>query len=184
MSNLLDLSIILTSPPVGSQPGTIASVTLQCNTLGLMHSADLLIDPFDGVADLRARVLRAVGDPAQRFAEDGLRVLRAARFVATLEVTLDPTTQSAIEPSLFARRKPKKASPIAGKTNIQSAFRKSDKETTYCVSVGRSPPSVLKIIFKSYRGRCFVGPTTIAFSWTREEIRCSCTSRMGVSSPK
>jgi len=66
---------------------------------------DRLIDPFDGIVDLRARVLRAVGDPALRFAEDGLRVLRAARFVATLEVTLDPQTASAIEPSLASFRK-------------------------------------------------------------------------------
>ncbi|HYQ46172.1 MAG TPA: HD domain-containing protein [Polyangiaceae bacterium] len=66
---------------------------------------DRLIDPFGGSVDLRARVLRAVGDPALRFAEDGLRVLRAARFVATLEVTLDPKTASAIEPSLGSYRK-------------------------------------------------------------------------------
>src|SRR6185369_15542912 len=41
--------------------------------------ADRLIDPFDGLADLKRRVLRAVGTPSERFAEDGLRVLRAAR---------------------------------------------------------------------------------------------------------
>ena len=52
-----------------------------------------LIDPFDGLGDLAKRVLRAVGDPAERFAEDGLRVLRAARFVATLDVSLDPGTE-------------------------------------------------------------------------------------------
>ena len=54
---------------------------------------------------VHTRVLRAVGDPAQRFAEDGLRVLRAARFVATLDVSLDPATASAIEPSLNSYRK-------------------------------------------------------------------------------
>ncbi len=66
---------------------------------------DQLIDPFDGTADLRARLLRAVGDPGQRFAEDGLRVLRAARFVATLEVELEAETASAIAPSLDSYRK-------------------------------------------------------------------------------
>jgi tRNA nucleotidyltransferase (CCA-adding enzyme) len=65
---------------------------------------DQLIDPFSGLVDLRARVLRAVGDPAERFREDGLRVLRAARFVATLEVELDPATAQAIEPSLDSYR--------------------------------------------------------------------------------
>jgi tRNA nucleotidyltransferase (CCA-adding enzyme) len=67
--------------------------------------ADRLIDPFDGLRDLERMLLRAVGDPAARFAEDGLRVLRAARFVATLEVELDPETERAIEPSLVSYRK-------------------------------------------------------------------------------
>jgi tRNA nucleotidyltransferase (CCA-adding enzyme) len=66
---------------------------------------DRLIDPFGGLADLETRTLRAVGDPAARFAEDGLRVLRAARFVATLEVTLEAETERAIEPSLASYAK-------------------------------------------------------------------------------
>jgi tRNA nucleotidyltransferase (CCA-adding enzyme) len=66
---------------------------------------DRLIDPFHGIRDLAARTLRAVGNPAERFAEDGLRVLRAARFVATLEVVLDPATAGAIAPSLDSYRK-------------------------------------------------------------------------------
>ncbi|WP_437907516.1 HD domain-containing protein [Sorangium sp. So ce327] len=55
-----------------------------------------LIDPFGGRSDLEAKVIRAVGDPGERFAEDGLRVLRAARFAATLEGTLDPETERAM----------------------------------------------------------------------------------------
>ncbi|MCC6556112.1 MAG: HD domain-containing protein [Polyangiaceae bacterium] len=55
-----------------------------------------LIDPFNGRADLEARVVRAVGDPAERFAEDGLRVLRAARFAATLECGIDAETERAM----------------------------------------------------------------------------------------
>jgi tRNA nucleotidyltransferase (CCA-adding enzyme) len=64
-----------------------------------------LIDPFDGRGDLERGVLRAVGDPLARFSEDGLRVLRAARFVATLELTLDPATEAAIAPTLDTYRK-------------------------------------------------------------------------------
>ena len=64
-----------------------------------------VIDPFEGRKDLSARVLRAVGDPVERFSEDGLRVLRAARFVATLEMELDPATEKAIEPTLPTFRK-------------------------------------------------------------------------------
>ena len=66
---------------------------------------DHLIDPFNGALDLRARVLRAVGDPRVRFAEDGLRVLRGARFVATLEVELEAETARALRPSLDSYRK-------------------------------------------------------------------------------
>jgi len=64
-----------------------------------------LIDPFHGRRDLERGVLCAVGDPRERFSEDGLRVLRAARFVATLELALDPATEAAIRPTLDTYRK-------------------------------------------------------------------------------
>lgn len=71
----------------------------------LREGDEAIIDPFDGRGDLRRRVLRAVGDASQRFAEDGLRALRAARFVASLEMDLDPATASAIRPALNTYRK-------------------------------------------------------------------------------
>ncbi len=64
-----------------------------------------VVDPFDGRGDLVRSVLRAVGDPLARFSEDGLRVLRAARFVATLELSLDVATEAAILPTLDTFRK-------------------------------------------------------------------------------
>jgi tRNA nucleotidyltransferase (CCA-adding enzyme) len=64
-----------------------------------------VIDPFDGRGDLARGLLRAVGDPAARFTEDGLRALRAARFVATLELAIDPATEAAIRPALDTYRK-------------------------------------------------------------------------------
>jgi tRNA nucleotidyltransferase (CCA-adding enzyme) len=75
------------------------------NAIAYDVMADRLIDPFAGLEDLERRVLRAVREPSERFAEDGLRVLRAARFVATLELELDPKTAAAIEPSLASYRK-------------------------------------------------------------------------------
>lgn len=57
-------------------------------------------DPFEGVRDLNAGLLRAVGEPERRFAEDGLRVLRCARFCATLGLDIEPLTKAAIVPSL------------------------------------------------------------------------------------
>jgi tRNA nucleotidyltransferase (CCA-adding enzyme) len=64
-----------------------------------------LIDPHGGQRDLELRLLRAVGEPERRFAEDGLRVLRAARFAATLEMDLDPRTYAAIRPTLGTYKK-------------------------------------------------------------------------------
>jgi tRNA nucleotidyltransferase (CCA-adding enzyme) len=75
------------------------------NALAVDPATGAVIDPFGGRSDLQARVLRAVGDPRERFGEDGLRVLRAARFVATLEFELDPATAAAIAPTLATFRK-------------------------------------------------------------------------------
>lgn len=55
-----------------------------------------LADPFGGRADLAAGVIRAVGDPDARFAEDALRMLRAARLAATLAFRIDASTLEAI----------------------------------------------------------------------------------------
>lgn len=55
------------------------------------------VDPYDGRADLAARTLRAVGDPATRFGEDALRMVRAVRLAATLDFTIEPATLAAIE---------------------------------------------------------------------------------------
>lgn len=54
-------------------------------------------DPFDGSRDLDRRLVRAVGDPAQRFREDYLRILRAIRFAARFEFAIDPATWEAIQ---------------------------------------------------------------------------------------
>ncbi len=54
------------------------------------------LDAVGGQADLFARILRAIGDPATRFAEDKLRMLRAIRFAARLELEIDPATFAAI----------------------------------------------------------------------------------------
>jgi tRNA nucleotidyltransferase/poly(A) polymerase len=55
-----------------------------------------VIDYVGGRADLEARVLRAIGDPAARFREDRLRLLRAVRFAAGLGFEPDPATWEAV----------------------------------------------------------------------------------------
>jgi len=60
-----------------------------------IHTGELH-DPFHGRADLAMGMLRAVGDPVERFREDPLRLLRAARFVAQLGFTVEQATRAAI----------------------------------------------------------------------------------------
>ncbi len=58
--------------------------------------AERLIDYVGGEADLRARTIRAIGEPAHRFAEDQLRLLRAIRFATRLMFRIEPKTWEAI----------------------------------------------------------------------------------------
>ncbi|MFZ9698495.1 MAG: CCA tRNA nucleotidyltransferase [Candidatus Limnocylindrus sp.] len=59
-------------------------------------SAGTFADPHGGLGDLTSRILRAVGDPSERFKEDALRALRAARFAARFGLTIEPSTADAI----------------------------------------------------------------------------------------
>lgn len=59
-------------------------------------AAPAFLDPTGGRADLDARLLRAVGDPDQRFDEDALRMLRAARLAAQVGLEIQPQTLEAI----------------------------------------------------------------------------------------
>jgi tRNA nucleotidyltransferase/poly(A) polymerase len=58
---------------------------------------DRVIDYVGGQEDLQRRVIRAIGDPSARIAEDKLRMLRAVRFAATFDFELDPATLEAIQ---------------------------------------------------------------------------------------
>ena len=75
------------------------------NAMALPVGGGDLVDPFGGQADLAARMIRAVGDPLQRFAEDGLRPLRACRFAAQLGFEVESATLAAIPQRLEVARK-------------------------------------------------------------------------------
>lgn len=62
--------------------------------------AEVFTDAFGGLEDLRARLVRAVGEPSARFREDGLRTMRAVRFCATLGFALEAATEEAIPQAL------------------------------------------------------------------------------------
>ena len=56
-----------------------------------------LIDPFDGQADLKKKIIRAVGNPVERFEEDALRMMRAVRLVTELDFDIEKKTFEAIK---------------------------------------------------------------------------------------
>ena len=55
-----------------------------------------MCDPFGGITDINNKVIKCVGKPNERFAEDHLRILRALRFSAQLDFNIDTDTESAI----------------------------------------------------------------------------------------
>ena len=61
------------------------------------HPGEGYVDPFGGQTDLAAGVLRAVGDPLQRFSEDALRILRGLRFASRFHLRIEPATKAAME---------------------------------------------------------------------------------------
>lgn len=66
------------------------------NGLAMRHNTGEILDFVDGQADLRAGVIRAIGEPDRRFAEDKLRMLRAVRFAARFGYEIEPETFRAI----------------------------------------------------------------------------------------
>lgn len=66
-----------------------------------MDEGGNIIDYHGGQEDIARGVVRAVGDPAQRFAEDGTRILRAIRFAVKFGFTIEDETARAIEQNLF-----------------------------------------------------------------------------------
>lgn len=54
------------------------------NAMAFSYPSGMLLDPFNGAVDLRCGIVRAVGNPSERFEEDALRIMRGLRFLSTL----------------------------------------------------------------------------------------------------
>jgi poly(A) polymerase len=67
------------------------------NGLLLDPTDDQVLDYVGGQRDLEAKIIRAIGNPAVRFTEDKLRMLRAVRFAARFDYAIEPRTFSAIQ---------------------------------------------------------------------------------------
>jgi len=88
-----------------------------------------IVDPFGGAADLAKGIIRCVGDPARRFSEDGLRLLRALRLEAERGWTIEKATYAALvsQSRLLAR---------VSKERIREEFSR--------ILVGQSAPRALR----------------------------------------
>ncbi|MCH1458651.1 MAG: polynucleotide adenylyltransferase PcnB [Luminiphilus sp.] len=69
---------------------------LTINALYLDPLQHLILDDLNGIEDIKRRTIRIIGDPAGRYREDPVRMLRVARFAAKLGFSVDPATQEAI----------------------------------------------------------------------------------------
>ncbi|GHV75657.1 HDIG domain-containing protein [Spirochaetia bacterium] len=78
---------------------------LTMNAIALALPGGERVDPFKGLEDIRARRIRCVGNPEERFREDGLRPLRALRFASQLGFTVEDATLAAIPGALSTTAK-------------------------------------------------------------------------------
>ncbi len=90
----------------GRHPGSITFTTAEEDARrrdftinGMFYDpvTDEIIDHVGGMADLEAGIIRAIGDPVERFAEDYLRMLRAVRFSTVLDFDIEPHTWAALQ---------------------------------------------------------------------------------------
>jgi tRNA nucleotidyltransferase/poly(A) polymerase len=96
---------------------TINAMALPAGALDSPRWQEHLVDPFGGQQDLEQGLIRAVGDPLERFSEDGLRGLRACRFAAQLGFEIEAATLAAIPERL----------EVAGKVAVERVFTELTK---------------------------------------------------------
>ncbi|BDU73663.1 CCA tRNA nucleotidyltransferase [Mesoterricola silvestris] len=96
---------------------TINAMALPAQALDGGPWEPFLVDPFGGRGDLASGTLRAVGDPLERFGEDGLRCLRACRFASQLDFDIEPGTLAAIPRRL----------EVAGKVSVERVLAELTK---------------------------------------------------------
>ena len=83
----------------------LARRDLTINAIAYDPIDNRLVDPYHGIQDLRIGTIKAVGDPDARFREDGLRIMRVARFAARFGYAIDVPTLFAMNQNLDTLRK-------------------------------------------------------------------------------
>lgn len=87
---------VLSDNVFGEQHEDAARRDFTVNALYLDPTEGVVLDYHRGVRDLKARVLRMIGDPASRFREDPVRMLRVVRFMAKLNFDVEPKTMAPV----------------------------------------------------------------------------------------
>jgi tRNA nucleotidyltransferase/poly(A) polymerase len=91
-----------------------------------------LIDPFNGQWDIEHRIIRAVGDPAERFEEDALRIMRALRFKVTKGFSIEYDTQKCMVGYMETLAG---VSPERVREELTKMFNADPMETIYTLDV-------------------------------------------------
>lgn len=68
-----------------------------CNAIAYNPITGEVVDPFDGIKDIKDKIIRSVGSPDTRFNEDALRLMRAIRLMSQLDFDIHPVTRESIE---------------------------------------------------------------------------------------
>lgn len=130
-------------------PGTLhddlARRDFTINAMAIMDGE--LVDPFGGENDLHRRTLRFVGDPMQRISEDGLRVMRAFRFMVTKGLDPDEATISALFSS-FAAEMLMKVNVDRIRKEVEKMFLANMRETFEIFSSTYMPIHIYNAIFR------------------------------------
>ena len=105
-----------------------------------------VIDPYNGIRDLKDKIIRAVGDPNERFSEDALRMMRAVRFAVTL--TNRETNYKRIEPNRGPQKLAEKT-PFSIESKTFEAIKKNAKNLKY-IAFERIQDELNKIILSDF----------------------------------
>lgn len=134
-----------------------------------------IIDPENGLADLAAGMVRAIGNPEERFAEDALRTLRAIRFAARFGFRVDPATLAAIPGALtrFGAVSPERIRDEFSKTLVAQGVGQGLSmllstgllasflpELVACAGVGQGGPHLYDV-FSHLVASCQAAPDTV-----------------------
>jgi tRNA nucleotidyltransferase (CCA-adding enzyme) len=132
----------------------LARRDLTINAIAYNPITQMVCDPFGGFQDIGSKIIRTVGDPNARFQEDGLRIMRAARFAARFGYTVEQATLEGMAANLeilklvsaerikdelwktLAATKPSIGFDLLGRCGVLSQIEKEWTGKTFNITMG------------------------------------------------